>query len=339
LLPEWKEEKSPVALTQQQAAEKTSGLSLGPTDAREQLAVAVQWLPDAKHVVVNDISSITIVPVGISGPTRTLQLGNEADPGMLISSPPPILGPYQFLDFKTFLLRVNLQTGDAFTVPNREERGFCGVFGGRIYYCAPTDTGENKSDIELGTLDAETLTPTPLFHIRKEDHGEMEGPIALSRDGTRCALFGEIDDAPQIRLFRGDKLEKTLPVAKKEDGMALGIAEWSSDGKAIYSAFRRKSDSDDYQFGILEVPVSGGNIKEIPLFNSSSSDNDWPYLFQLVLSPDGRTAAMTSTCAGRKDIKPEDHGLYLVDLGSSARKVTKVPIPFAPVPEQIPEKK
>ncbi len=339
LLPEIKEEKSPAASTQQSAAQKPSGPLFASSDEDEQLILEVQWLADGKHLVVNDHSTAHIVPFGLADPIRTFQLGNELDAGGLVTMPPPVAGPYQVFSVEGFLVRVNLQTGDIFSVPTKDDYGLLGYQGGRIYCFALRDSNEQGADFELDTLDVESLTRTPLFHLKKDDLGGLEGFPAISRDGTRIAILGEVDDVPQIRLFRGDRLEKALTIAKKESDMEVGIAEWTSDGKVIFGAYRRKTNSDVYQFGILEVPVSGEVIRETPLFTCGSDVDNWQDRFQVTLSPDGRTVAAASTGFGRKDIKPEDHGLYLIDLGSPGRKPTKVTVPFAPIPKQIPEKK
>lgn len=199
LLPEIKEEK-PTAATQQQAAAKSSGLSFGPSTEEQELVMAIQWLSDGKHVVINHRDSITIVPVGSSGPTRTFKLENEVDPEVLAGPPPPVVGQYQFISFKDFLVCVNLRTGDTLAVPNKEELALNGYFAGRIYYSALLGSDE-KEDIELGTLNVDSLARTPLFRIKKEDWGDMGGNVAFSRDGTRYALLGDVDDVPQIRIF------------------------------------------------------------------------------------------------------------------------------------------
>jgi hypothetical protein len=67
-------------------------------------------------------------------------------------------------------------------------------------------------------------------------------------------------------------------------------------------------------------------MRETPLFQLSGSLNDSvACLLQIALSPDGKTIAASSALC-----EEEEHALYLVDITSSKRKVTKIPIPGPP---------
>ena len=117
-------------------------------------------------------------------------------------------------------------------------------------------------------------------------------------------------------LFRDNKLEKTLTLAKEDSGITVGNVEWSADGKTLYMAYAQEQDNAPCRYGILEAPVDRGNAREIQLFTADSSDS-WSATFQVAISPNGRTLAISSTCFEKEDVKSEERALYLVDLGSA----------------------
>ena len=53
-----------------------------------------------------------------------------------------------------------------------------------------------------------------------------------------------------------------------------------------------------------------------------------PLAFEIALSPDGKTLAAATGCIFAKDLEnPADAGLFLVDLTSPDRKVTRIAPP------------
>jgi dipeptidyl aminopeptidase/acylaminoacyl peptidase len=262
------------------------------------------------------------------------QLQNVLDVGTLMR-PLPVLGKYQFIPDKEFLLRLDLDTGEILAAPDKKEYMLFGQ-GSQLYYLAASDiadkpgSSERKAEsMEIGKLNPATLAATPLLKLNAEEqYGELTGFGAAARDGSRLALTTELSKAPKVLLFGNNKLEKTLTLAKEDSGLTVGNVEWSSDGKALYVAYARKQENAPCRYGVLEAPVDGGSVREIPLFSGDSSDN-WLVAFQIAISPNGRTLAGSSTCfENNNDIESKDRALYLVDLGSAARTVTRVPVPL-----------
>jgi len=326
-----REPEPPPKSDQKKEPEKPpASFSLGSSS--EQFFVSVQWLPDGKRIAVNGLSYVLTLPVASPGPARLLQLQNLLDSGTLMR-PLPVQGKYQFIPDKEFLLRVNLETGEMLAAPDKKEYMLFGQ-GSQLYYLAAADIvekpGSSESQpesVEIGKLNPETLAASPLLKLKgEEQYGELTGYGAISRDGGRLALTTKFSKTPKVLLFRDNKLEKTLTLAKEDSGITVGNVEWSADGKTLYMAYAQEQDNAPCRYGILEAPVDGGNAREIQLFTADSSDS-WSATFQVAISPNGRTLAISSTCFEKEDVKSEERALYLVDLGSAARNVTRVPAP------------
>jgi hypothetical protein len=307
-----------------------------PGSDGENLALSVQWLPNNRSVVVNTVSSIAILPLGSPNAPRLLPLPEKLEPGSLVI-PPPVIGNYQFLAGKSFLMRVNLETGE---IVSGDISGECYLTGDgdRVYYMALTK-GDDEGGYEVGELDTTKLTRIPFLQLEKQDYGELTPFLAMTRDGSRLALTGQFEDVPRITLFRGNTPEKILPVATKEDGIEIGNAAWSPDERTLYVAFSRKpGEEGNRQYGILEVPVKGGRIVETVLFTGAHEDN-WASSFQIALSPNGRYVVASSICLEDGTAKPEDRSLFMVDLGSPDRRVARVAVPFPAAPRSARELK
>jgi hypothetical protein len=328
--------------------------ALPPMPKKEDIALAVQWLPDGKQVLVNGVSFVAILPLGSSNPTRFSPLEENLDAGMLEITP-PVIGKYQFIASKKsvtskdekgqtvsvdkpVLLRVNLETMEVQSVPNGIE-GNLVAKGNQLYYIAQAKIGEDDA-FELGRLDTEKLARTTILQLREKDCGELSGFMTPNRTASRFALTAKLEGAQRILLIRGNALEKTIPVTEKDIEIQLGNAEWSLDDATLFVTFAKDLNKDHlWQYGVLEVSIDGGSIREIPLFTVKNG-KDGLVIFQIALSADGRRIAATSAfLSADNEIQPNDNALYLIDLGSSKRNVTKVPIPLPPGSESEVEKK
>jgi hypothetical protein len=327
-------EPDPAAKPDQKKEAEQKPFSFSFDSSQEQNLASAQWLSDGKRVAINALSYVLILHAGSTGPVRLLQLQNALDSGTLMR-PLPVLGKYQFIPDKEFLLRVNLETGEMLAAPDKKGYMLFGQ-GNQLYYLVAADVVEKPGSseataesVEIGRLNPDTLGTSPLLKLKgEEQYGELTAFGAAARDGGRLALTTSFSKIPKVLLFRDNKLEKTLALAKEGSGIEAGNVEWSADGKALYVAYARKQEDAPCRYGVLEVPVDGGSMREIPLFTGDSRDS-WTISFQIAIAPDGRTLAGSSTCfENNDDIKSEDRALYLVDLGSAARKVTKVPVPL-----------
>jgi len=301
--------------------------------------LVAQWLPDGKQVLVNGASFIAILPLGSSNPTRFIPMKEELDEDSLII-PPPVIGKYQFIVSemsaeekdangktvsvkKPVLLRANLETMQVQDVTQDDEEMNIVVKGNQLYYIAKPTRGEDNV-IELGRLDTEKLSRNPISQLREEEYGEIFGFLAPNSDGGRFALTAKFEEARRILLVKGNALEKLIPIMEKD--IEIGNIEWAPDEKTLYAAFAKDMKEDNrWQYGIMEVPVNGGGMRSTYLFTGQDGDRAGTLAFQIALSLDGRRIAASSTCL--EGIKPEDRALYLIDLRSSKRNVTKIAIP------------
>jgi hypothetical protein len=312
---------------------ETLFVALNPTESDHKIAYSAQWLSNGQQVLINGESSIIILPVGSSKPARLIMLDDEVDTDSLIL-PPPVVGNNQFFINKSDILRVNLETGETLKVPVNDNREYFLLKGpgSQVFYTLPSGDNEKDKVLEIGRLDTETLARMPLIELKLQEGQEFGPFLSAAGNGSRLALTGQYRDEPQILIYRGLALEKTLSAATKESGIELGNTEWSSDENTIYAAFSRKlGDGDKAQYGVLGIPVNGDTIRETVLF---TGDKDGLGSFQIALSPDGRRIAATSA-----NHKLEDQALYLIDVGNAEWRAAKIPVPLIADTESAAKKK
>jgi len=290
------------------------------------------WTADGKSALVflaeeqgGEHVRVLLVPLDRNAPLRTYFVPDVKKATASLVIPPPVIGRHVFLGGKS-LVRLDLTTGDieraAFDAEISPIRQ-----GNRIFY-----VGERRrpgADFDVGTLDPETLAPTPLLELKKEETGEIMPFIAVSEDGTRIAMAGRDGQNGRILIFEGKKLERFLSPETKTGASTIGNIEMAADGRTVYASFFREVASESsLQFGVLEASVAGDAAREIPLFqvrvDKGKMDQGSP-VFQVALSPDGTTLAATSGLFPMET--SEGRALYLVDLKDAGRKVTRIPIP------------
>lgn len=326
-----------------------------PSQAKqEDVALAVQWLPDGKQIVINGVSFLAVLPIGSARPTRLIPLEEKLDAGTLEIAP-PVIGKYQFIPSKTtvesksakgestsvdepVILRVNLETMEVQSMPNGIE-GYLVAKGNRLYYIGQVQIGEEDA-FELGRIETEKLVRAPMVKFREKDCGEPSGFMAVNGAGSRIALTAKLEGVQRILLIQGNALEKPIPVTRKDTDIQLGNLEWSPDEKSVFVAYTKDLARNHlWQYGVMEVPIDGSNVRETPLFIGKEG-KDGLVIFQIALSNDGRRIAATSAFLGSEhEIKSEDVALYLVDLSSPGRNVTKIAIPLMAASETAAEKK
>ncbi len=346
LFPAWDEEtkrSSVVLFDRRTQRSETVFVSKG-------LLPAAQWTTDGTEAILalfeagtRDPSGVNVMllPLGSKNPTRLFVLPAEKGLGGLPWVPPPVVGEYLFLGGETSVSRLNLETGEIKKEDYGEERKLFFLTGQskQIYYLA--ELKGDAGDHEIGTMDNDSLGRTPILRIEEKDVGKISGFLSISRDGSRIAIVSKKPPEPQqgnlerILIFHGKRLETTIPIGSEVYPIALGNTEWSPDGATIYAAFLKRLESEsDYLVGIIEVPVAGTGVREIPLLTIGKKCDECD--FQIALSPDGKTIAAAST--NLNSVKEEDRALYLVDLASPNRKVTKIPIPLPQTPKPTQEK-
>ncbi len=315
-------------------------------------SVIAQWTADGKGVVIiwrepiaedeNKATSlrVLVLPLGARYLTRLYatknepQLDKKAWEAMLYFSPPPIVGEHLFLAGESIVLRIDLETGRSYYDYRWKGLPFLWSDGQEVYYLSgPPEGGE---DCEIGRIDKDTLDRLAVIRFLGPGSCEVNYFIAMSKDIARYAVTNEPNvgavhgGQKAIFIFNGNDLERRIPVESESNPISLGNMQWSPDGATIYAAFAKRIAQDKaVHLGVLEVAVDGSSMREIPVLRAQ--DEDARSLlsvllgFQIALSPDGRTIAATTIAIGK--IKKEDHGLYLVDLASPDRKMTRIPFP------------
>jgi hypothetical protein len=309
------------------------------------LASSAQWTADGTGAILvwaeyekQSQIRVMILPHGFKSPVRVFTWeGDEGLGAWLPFCPPPVIGNYLFVAGKTSVHRLNLETGEI----KKERYGVAGEAfvltgqGNQVYFWMMIGQGE-AGRFELGTIDKDTLIRTPILQIEGKDVGKLWPFLAVSPDASRIAAVSEKPlesqrgNLQKILIFRGDRLEAAIPVGLALDPITLGNIEWSRNGTVIYAAILKKDQAEgEYQLGVLEVPTTGTGMREIPLLSlknpSTREVDDVLREFQIALSPDGKTIAAVGPAFN--SVKEEDRTLYLVDLESLERRVTKIAAP------------
>lgn len=300
-----------------------------------------QWLDDHSFLTAwqvgggdNDKNlNLAVLPFDKRGAARAFflpDLGKDAS--RFYYWPIPIVGQTAFLngDSNT-VIRLNITTGEMNRITNDQDLIVLpSPKNDRLFYMTDPDTA--KESMECGALNPETFARTPIFKIPGGKISVMS--IALSRDAKHFAYQIENENPPLIHLLNSDQSTKTLPLSSLGEKVEVNTREFSPKGDILYGAFKKTSDDgSNTTYGFVEIPLDGSAIKTTPLIqNTSGGDKDMFASFQPDISHDGKTLAVDSAwlACGDHPIKPEDCALFLVDLTSPQRKVTRIPIPVPP---------
>ena len=330
--------------------------ALWSADGKEVIAA---WASDDRRVMVS------VLPVGEVGPTRLFQVDDvgETLPALVV---PPVLAarpgsPTPFLLFGgESITALNLKSGethqqkltgnDATNAPKKAIH-LVGQ-GNEVLYLM----GGDKT-LEAGRLDLESLRPSPLLQLQtnKDDSNPF---LAVSKTSSRLALTRGDADNQSLLIYRQFRLERTLPFGATNNGIVLGNLVWSLDAMTLYAAgFRPLKPGPiakavhagyqavraagfkptepvtlDLQVLVCEIPLDGKPLRETPLFRIASTDETFLLLYQIALSPDGKTiAASAGLSADDVGTRERDRALYLLDLSRASRPVSKIRIPRSTV--------
>jgi hypothetical protein len=303
-------------------------------------ACAVQWLPDGKRMILNTPAFIMTLPFGSEGAAKLVAHKEALEIDNLLFAP-PIVGHYQFfaaervpeekgtsgpMDAKSkepVLLRVDLWTGETLDAPGEKDCILTG-HGNEVFYMRSMGT-KGEEAWEIGKLDTETLALRPAMRFPEKEYGELESAPVPNPAGTRMVAPTKFEDAPRILLIRGNAVEKVIPVAEKARQMGIASLEWSADENSLFASYEREVAEKRFDYGILEIPLNGGAMREIRLFTAKKEDD--LISLQITITPDGRQLITSSACFDGDEIMPEDRALYFIDLAGANRKVSKAVIP------------
>jgi Tol biopolymer transport system component len=296
-------------------------------EGKEPTFVTGSWWPDGKRAIVTWLERtepervmVLDLPQEKGRSVRLFTLGKGSSEESLLV--PPVISGGRYLVFGG-LHRLDLSTGEVRTRELKDAYPF--ARGGDVGVMVAEKNEE--AGFSLGTLDGETLEAKRITTFPKKDVGEATHVAAASPDGARIAVPAEKEGRSGIVLVSGAAVERTIDAGPVAEAGRLGNTAWSPDGKTVYAAWARKVDGKGIDLGFLECAADGtGRPRTTTLARSRKSDLDQVLVvFQIGLSPDGKTLAVPTTYV--EEIEREDLALFLVDLSDPARKVTKVPIP------------
>jgi len=333
------------------------------------LVPSALWSADGKEVIAawasdDDRVMVSVLPVGGVGPTRLFQVDHPALPALMV--PPALIvrpglpAPYLLFGGES-ITALNLESGEADQqklagndATNAPKKTIYLVGQGKeVFYLL----GGDKM-LEAGRLDLESLRPSPLLQLQTTN--EDANPfLAVSKTSSRLALTRGDADNQSLLIYRRFQLERTLPFGATNNGIILGNLVWSVDGKTLYAAGFRplkpgpitkaihagysalraagfkptEPTTFDLQLSVCEIPLDGKPFRETPLFRiASAHDETFLMLYQIALSPDGKTiAASAGLSADDQGTRERDRALYLLDLSRARRPVSRIAIPRATV--------
>jgi hypothetical protein len=305
----------------------------------EDVVAKAMWTPDGKRAVVVSgggvaglrvrVADVPLVgePLVHKVPAK-IHLGE----GNLVMAS-AVVGGHLFLTAED-ILRVDLKTGETKRIKAKQPGARLVVVSRGAGVCcieSKIDRGQVLS-WELTSLDTDTLKHRVLLSSKDFPDLECTPLPTFSGDLERIALTSS--SRHEVYVFRDGKLEATLPFGAKGTVQTEDIV-MPKDGATVFATVCRKFGKDRFAWSFVEGTIGGAIIRERRLFASGSVPGaETPGVFPgvslgLSVSPDQRVAAMTTCMTTEVDLRPQDEGLYLVDLVGGQRTVTKVPFPAA----------
>ena len=326
---------------------KVSSMVFVPTDLPEAETNPVppkmirsQWLADGRRILCawanpdqDDPLGLALLPWGSRSPVRLFTIpGKEMSRAVMI--PPPIVGDQTFLlNSPAEVLRLDLVSGAVvrhdLETTNSEWTLYPSADYRSVFF---VENRKATGQFVFGRLDPATFAAFPLFTFTNEP----ESGFSFTYDpaGERLAFFETEGDVRRLVVMAKGKPTLTRPLPDfANKACEVGDLVFSHAGDRLLGSYRRlREGSDESAFGLVEIPLAEGSVREtvlIPHCHVGSSEQSAAY-FQAGISHDGRTAAAASTYLAclAEDFKPEDCALFFVDLSDPQRKVTKIPIPL-----------
>ena len=180
--------------------------------------------------------------------------------------------------------------------------------------------------------------PTDMSHIQPSQQMLMAPMQPATWDWRTMSGTSSVKNQKcDLLIIAEGSLKKTIPLELSSETHVVGNLQWAPDGKTIYAALIAQVEGEELlTLGIIEVTVETGATREVPLaqIGKSSEREILPMVFQIGLSPDGKTIAAAPTYLGKELRDKKDLALHLVDLTSPDRKVTRIPAPVPKAPKE-----
>ncbi len=331
---------------------QTSGLALYdlPTgqvkrifESDEEVLFQPMWLGEKEQVIsltAREEGILDIIQIDLdTGEDRLIKsiTAKQAMTAMLV---PPVLVEGRYLLFSFALEgdnyglhRLDLETGELSTVPQGPNR-YLFKIGRKCFYL-----GESEGGWELGSLDTRGLKFRRLVTMDAETHGLVRLGLTGKGEGSEFAVvvvrqgekrgqgMGDEDKLVILIISRRGKILKEIAMPADVDAestqlvyMVYGPKDknlWVPVVKTIATEEKGEKKTDRI-LSLLEVDSATGDCRAV-----IEVQVDDEYFMQPSISPDGKWLAVDV-------LEPKDEPrsvLYLVDLTSPERKVTKVALP------------
>jgi|SRR5271166_5367984 len=327
--------------------------------------LATQWVKDGQHTLVvlhggGDALTVAVLPQNAKKAVQTYvveRVGQSEASGFL---PLPQVGNQLFMSGEKVRARINLETGEIFS-HEEKEKSECLLYeaGDKVLYLkeidakkkeqtkegeVKKDAGEQKTDedtaeaYEFGELDQKDLSLHPTLTLKVDELtakgiGSPSGFLDVNPQSSRIATIEDPlkDKQPRILIIGQSGIEQILEPGIKEESFKLGNPRWSRDGKSIYvPALIDDDKAKTAQFVVVELAVDGksSQIDRIVEGPQNEFGSDYLSATQIALSPDGKFIAASN---GYGDsVKPENVGLFLLDVSKADRPVSFYPAPALP---------
>ena len=194
---------------------------------------------------------------------------------------------------------------------------------------------EDEDTIEVGRFDPATAELRKLSSFAEDQFpGELTtASLAVRKDGSGLALGAKKGERLQLVILDGEgEIVHLVPLPQQVK--ELDQIAWGQDADTIWASAElrlKKDEGDDDKFvGLVEVDIVTEKSRMYPVKKADSGGKDGNFtLLRPSLSPDEKTLAIAVFTEG-----PQDNGLWLFDLTTPDRGITRVPLPPSTVPAQ-----
>ena len=307
----------------------------------DPVMVRSQWLPDGKRVVLtwnpsggpeegSYIETFAVLSIDGKEPVRLFSVGGEKKNTHSFFYPLAIMGTRAFVNRGEAIVALDLVTGETEVQTNNCELAvYCSPVPGRFGFIEALKTNQ----FECGLLEPKTMKKDWRVQLKIEHHIDNIDSIsasfhffAFSPVGRKVAFTGLNEDTRSVQVYEAGQPPKALAIpAGREEEIDVGQVEFARDGRALFVAFQSRSGSNSGQcLGIFELPLDGRPPVRMELIRGTKSLD--VTVFQFGLSHDGKALAVSSAYSAID--KDEDYALFIIDLASAKRPVTKIPIPL-----------
>jgi hypothetical protein len=294
-----------------------------------------QWHADGRQVLLaygqkDDALNLVLVPWKERTPVKSFHLTGLEDSATSLVLPLCVVGEQVFFKAgRSEVARLDLQSGEVtrrtLNDTNAESNLLADPSGKAVYYLESTETPTNA--VVFGQLQLDTLAQLPLMVLTNELPEQML--LAFDPRGQRLALLESDSETNRVLILQPGKPAWTRLLHESGQRRTFGSVGFFPKGDRLWATFAKAPrESKTTTFGWLEIPLNEESVRETILIAAApANDSEKALFFQGAISHDGNTAAVASTyvIVDQDKAVPSDACLFLVDLKSPGRKVTRVP--------------